>query len=133
MAGQLTIYFGSVSRAIDFWDAMKLWLVCFLVLFFGAEAVQWFSHLPWMSGVELSLPLTVMGGIVLAIASNHGALFGRDRPTFGPPPAQPETPPLPNSPLPPPNPKVATPVRGEKANRKVDTISFEIKKPQTKR
>lgn len=50
---------------------MKLWLVCFLILFFGAEAFQWLGEVPWVSSVELSLPLTVLGGIGLAIASNH--------------------------------------------------------------
>lgn len=105
---------------------MKLWLVCFLILFFGAEAVQWFSHLPWVSSVELSLPLTIVGGIGLAIASNY-----RNWPTFGTPPAQPEAPPLP-SPMSQPSPTSATPVKVEKVSRKVDTISFEIKKPQMK-
>jgi hypothetical protein len=50
---------------------MKLWLVSFLILFFGAEAAQWFAHLHWFSGVELSLPAVVIGGIGLAIASNY--------------------------------------------------------------
>jgi hypothetical protein len=105
---------------------MKLWLVCFLILFFGAEAVQWFGQLPWVSNVELSLPLTVLGGIGLAIASNY-----RNWPTFGPPPAQPESPPLP-SPTPQPRATMTTPVNASKVNRKADTISFEIKKPQAK-
>ncbi|MBD2232972.1 hypothetical protein [Phormidium tenue] len=103
---------------------MKLWLVCFLILFFGAEAVQWFGHLPWVSSVEPSLPLTLLGGIGLAIASNY-----RNWPTFGPAP-KPEDPPLPSSP---PSPSIATPVNTPKVSRKADTISFEIKKPQAKR
>ncbi len=106
---------------------MKLWLVCFLILFFGAEAVQWFGQLPWVSGVELSLPLTVVGGIGLAIASNRGALFGRNWPTFGPPPAKSA-----DLPLPSPTPPVVAPVKPAKASHKADTISFEIKKPQRK-
>lgn len=105
---------------------MKLWLVCFLILFFGAEAVQWFGHLPWVSSVELSLPLTVLGGIGLAIASNY-----RNWPAFSPPPAQPKSPPLP-SPTPQPSPTIATPAKAPKVSRKADTISFEIKKTQTK-
>ena len=104
---------------------MKLWLVCFFILFFGAEAVQWFGHLPWVSSVELSLPLTIVGGIALAIASNY-----RNWPTFGRPPAQPKAPPSPNPTLPLPSPKIATPVKAEKVSCKADTISFEIKRPQ---
>lgn len=50
---------------------MKLWLVSFLILFFGAEAVQWVLQFHWFSEVELSLPVVVMGGIGLAIASNY--------------------------------------------------------------
>lgn len=105
---------------------MKLWLVCFLILFFGAEAAQWLGHLSWLSGVELSLPLTVAGGIGLAIASNYHRW-----PTFSPPPAQPKPPPL-HSPTSQPSPTVATPAKDAKVSRKADTISFEIKKPQTK-
>lgn len=108
---------------------MKLWLVCFLILFFGAEAVQWFGHLPWVSSVELSLPLTVAGGIGLAIASNYVALFGRNWPTFSPLPTKAAEPPLP-SPAAPPTLTVTASVKSSKASRKADTISFEIKKPQ---
>lgn len=110
---------------------MKLWLVCFLVLFFGAEAAQWFGHLPWVSRVELSLPLTIAGGLGLAIASNYGALFGRSWPTFSPLPTKSADPPLPG-PIPLPTPTVAAPIKSAKASRKADTISFEIKKPQAK-
>ncbi|MBW4461391.1 MAG: hypothetical protein KME47_14305 [Nodosilinea sp. WJT8-NPBG4] len=104
---------------------MKLWLVCFFILFFGAEAIQWFGHLPWVSNVELSLPLAIAGGIGLAIASNY-----RHWPTFGPPPAKPEAPLLPN-PTPQPSPMVK-PLQSPKASGKTDTISFEIKRPQAK-
>ncbi|WP_017299735.1 hypothetical protein [Nodosilinea nodulosa] len=102
---------------------MKLWLVCFLILFFGAETAQWFGHLPWLDGVELSLPLTIAGGIGLAIASNY-----RHWPSFGSLSAKPEQPPLP----PTPSATVVTPAVQAKVSRKPDTISFEIKKPQPK-
>ncbi|WOD37487.1 hypothetical protein [Nodosilinea sp. E11] len=105
---------------------MKLWLVCFLVLFFGAEAAQWLGQVPWISHVELSLPLTVVGGIGLAIASNY-----RSRPTFGPPSPQPAPPPLTN-PTPPPSPAIKAPVQPIQTRSKGDTISFEIKKPPRK-
>lgn len=104
---------------------MKLWLVCFFILFFGAEAIQWLGHLSWVSNVELSLPLTIVGGIGLAIASNY-----RNWPTLGPTPAKPKAPPLPNPT--PPIPTIATPVNAPRVSHKADTISFEIKKPQAK-
>lgn len=104
---------------------MKLWLVCFFILFFGAEAIQWFGHLPWVSNIELSLPLTIVGGIGLAIASNY-----RNWPTLGPTPAESKVHPLPNPT--PPSPTITTRVNDPEVSRKVDTISFEIKKPQAK-
>lgn len=102
---------------------MKLWLVCFLILFFGAEAAQWLGHLPWVGSVELSLPLTIAGGVGLAIASNY-----RYWRSSGSVVARPEQPPLP-----PPSPAVVAPPPAlPKVSRKPDTISFEIKKPQPK-
>jgi hypothetical protein len=50
---------------------MKLWLVCFFALFFGVESIQWLSQLHWFSGVELSLPMVLVGGAGLVIASNY--------------------------------------------------------------
>lgn len=102
---------------------MKLWLVCFLILFLGAEAAQWLGQLPWMASIELSLPLTVIGGIGLAIASNY-----RHWPRLGPLPPSPEPSPLPST-LSPPSPTAEPPVPAPKASRKADTISFEIKRP----
>jgi hypothetical protein len=98
---------------------MKLWLVCFLLLFFAAETAQWLGQLAWVSSVELSLPLTVAGGIGLAIASNY-----RREPSPRLSSAKPEP-----SPLPTPTPKPVAPVPPPKARHKGDTISFEIKKP----
>ncbi len=102
---------------------MKLWLVCFLLLFCVAETAQWFGQLAWFGSVELSLPLTIGGGVGLAIASNYATRFSRRWPgAIAPKPPAP--PPLPST-VPPPSPTVAAPV---KATRKGDTISFEIKK-----
>ncbi|MEA5449107.1 hypothetical protein VB780_11050 [Leptolyngbya sp. CCNP1308] len=128
MADQLMIYWAQSLAQEMFWDAMKLWLVCFLILFFGAEAAQWLGHLPWVSSVELSLPLTIAGGIGLAIASNYVALFGRNWPTFSSLPTKSADPSWP-SPTAPPTPAVVAPIKSAKASRKADTISFEIKKP----
>lgn len=50
--------------------AMQLWLVSFIVLFLAAEGLDWLGSLEWLKGVDLSLPVAVLGGIGLAIASN---------------------------------------------------------------
>ncbi|MEM9904189.1 MAG: hypothetical protein AAF921_04105 [Cyanobacteria bacterium P01_D01_bin.44] len=55
---------------------MRFGLICFLALFFGTELVQWVTHLPWLSEFELSLPLALLGGSGLAIASNYKQLNG---------------------------------------------------------
>ena len=102
---------------------MKLWLVCFLILFFGAETVQWLGHLPWISSVQLSMPLTIAGGIGLAVASNY-----RHWPSLGARVEKAESP-LPKAP-PPPATTVAASPSPPKADRRADTISFVIKKRQ---
>lgn len=102
---------------------MKLWLVCFLLLFGIAETAQWLGQLAWFGSVELSLPLTIAGGVGLAIASNYATLFGRSQPgAIAPKPAPP--------PATPPIPPVAAATKATQASRKGDTISFEIKKPE---
>ncbi|TVQ07055.1 MAG: hypothetical protein EA368_15420 [Leptolyngbya sp. DLM2.Bin27] len=98
---------------------MKFWLVCFLLLFFAAETAQWLGQLAWVGSAELSLPLTVAGGIGLAIASNY-----RRWPSLEAPSTKPEPPPLPTA-----MPPTVAPAPLPKARRKGDTISFEIKKP----
>ncbi|MGG6238127.1 hypothetical protein ACQ4N7_05760 [Nodosilinea sp. AN01ver1] len=103
---------------------MKLWLVCFLILFFGAETAQWLGQLPWVGSAELSLPLTVVGGIGLAVASNY-----RHWPGLGAIAAKAEAPPLPTA-SPPPSTTVAASVPPPKGSRRTNSISFEIKKPQ---
>ncbi|MEO1123611.1 MAG: hypothetical protein AAFW84_09630 [Cyanobacteria bacterium J06635_15] len=68
---------------------LRLWVVCFVLLFGCAEGYQWVSQLHWFSEVSLSLPLVIAGGMALAIASNHTHFLGlavkgmRDR-TFQP-------------------------------------------------
>jgi hypothetical protein len=49
---------------------MKLWLVCFLILFFAAEGLQWLGQLPGLGQANLSQPLVVVAGLGLALASN---------------------------------------------------------------
>ena len=49
---------------------MKVWLVCFFVLFGGAELFK------WLQDVSVPLPIYVLGGAFLAVASNHDKIFG---------------------------------------------------------
>lgn len=42
---------------------MRIWLACFLVLFAVVELYEWAKH--------LSLPIYILGGAILAIASNY--------------------------------------------------------------
>ena len=60
--------------------ALKFWLACFLLLFVGAELVEWVSHLG-MANSELvssangvSAWLLILGGMGLAAASNASHL-----------------------------------------------------------
>ena len=116
-----------------FWD-MKLWLVSFLILFFGAEAVQWVLQFHWFSGVELSLPVVVMGGIGLAIASNYRQFQALGLlPEFFPNPELPS----PTEPATttsreatPPQPAETPAAAATDSRTKEDSISFEIRKPK---
>jgi len=49
---------------------MRIWLSCFLVLFAIAELYQWAQHL------TLPLPIYILGGAFLAIASNSNKRLG---------------------------------------------------------
>jgi len=87
---------------------MQLWLVCCLVLFIATEAWQRLSH------VDLSLPLVLIGGIGLAIASQSW-----------PPPTPPQSSQAASPPSP--KPEIAPPSRSGRSS-----ISFEISKPKAK-
>lgn len=47
---------------------MRVWLVCFLVLFGSAEFLQ------WLSKFSLPLPVFILGGVFLAVISNYDKL-----------------------------------------------------------
>ncbi len=49
---------------------MKVWLACFLVLFALAELFE------WVQKFSLPLPIYILGGAFLAVASNYDKLFG---------------------------------------------------------
>ncbi len=44
---------------------MRVWMTSFVILFVFAQLLDWLRHL------ELPLPAMVVGGLVLAIASNY--------------------------------------------------------------
>ncbi len=47
---------------------MKIWFTCFLLLFGATELLQWVKH------VSLPLPIFILGGAFLAVASNYSKL-----------------------------------------------------------
>ncbi|MHC5728071.1 MAG: hypothetical protein ACYTXY_28875 [Nostoc sp.] len=48
---------------------MKVWLACFLVLFALAELFDWLQEF------NLPLPIYILGGAFLAVASNYDKIF----------------------------------------------------------
>lgn len=60
---------------------LRLWLICFVVLFGAAQFYQWLTHLTWfepfsLSEISLPFPVLMMAGVVLAIASNADKQVG---------------------------------------------------------
>lgn len=104
---------------------MKLWLVCFLLLFFAVEGWQWLGHALWFQQVDLSLPLVVTGGMALAIASNT---WRRPTPHRSPEPQEepPALLPAPKTPLG----ASSTGVPQSQLTPSSPSISFAIRKPQ---
>lgn len=49
---------------------MRIWLACFLVLFALAELFD------WLKGFSLPLPIYILGGAFLAVASNYDKIIG---------------------------------------------------------
>jgi hypothetical protein len=49
---------------------MKVWLVCFFALFALAEFFQ------WLRDFSIPLPIYILGGVLLAVASNYNKIFG---------------------------------------------------------
>lgn len=49
---------------------MRVWLACFLVLFALAELFD------WLKGFSLPLPIYILGGAFLAVASNYEKIIG---------------------------------------------------------
>ncbi|WP_427157809.1 hypothetical protein ACQFX9_19470 [Aliinostoc sp. HNIBRCY26] len=49
---------------------MRVWLACFLVLFALAELFD------WLKGFSFPLPIYILGGAFLAVASNYDKMIG---------------------------------------------------------
>ncbi|HEY9879958.1 MAG TPA: hypothetical protein V6D29_16000 [Leptolyngbyaceae cyanobacterium] len=106
---------------------MNLWLVCFFLLFLGAEGLQWIGQVSGLSEVDLSWPIIVLGGVGLAIASNYRLpnqttplkVQDSDLPTF----PTVSTQPLPTSTQP--------PIQVIDRAKAKPSISFEIPKPRS--
>jgi hypothetical protein len=49
---------------------MRVWLVCFLVLFALAELFD------WLKAFSLPLPIYILGGAFLAVVSNYDKIVG---------------------------------------------------------
>ncbi|MBW4557281.1 MAG: hypothetical protein KME59_15300 [Trichormus sp. ATA11-4-KO1] len=49
---------------------MKVWLACFLLLFALAELFD------WLKAFSLPLPIYILGGAFLAVASNYDKIIG---------------------------------------------------------
>ncbi|TVP62225.1 MAG: hypothetical protein EA343_11440 [Nodularia sp. (in: Bacteria)] len=49
---------------------MRVWLACFLVLFALAELFD------WLKAFNLPLPIYILGGAFLAVASNYDKIVG---------------------------------------------------------
>jgi hypothetical protein len=93
---------------------MKVWITCFILLFGASELLQWFRQF------SLPLPVFILGGVFLAIASNYDKLthlpFHLDY-------AEPELPQQQGTPVAP----ATEPAVMQKQRRR--SISFEIRKP----
>jgi hypothetical protein len=51
---------------------MRVWLACFLLLFAVAELFD------WLKKFNLPLPIYILGGVFLAVASNYDKIIGSD-------------------------------------------------------
>ncbi|QXE23405.1 hypothetical protein B6N60_02095 [Richelia sinica FACHB-800] len=66
-ASGLTFYYSGCSAGEK---RMKVWLACFLLLFALAELFD------WMQGFSFPLPIYILGGAFLAVASNYEKIVG---------------------------------------------------------
>jgi hypothetical protein len=93
---------------------MRVWLTSFVLLFGAAELYQWAQEL------TLPMPIFILGGAFLAIASNYDKL--RNLPIhidYEAPEAQPKSV----------SPATTRPVSVKSKSATTQTISFEIRRP----
>lgn len=62
---------------------MRVWLTCFVLLFALSQLFDWMKH------ISLPLPIYILGGAFLAIASNYNKHWGFLFDFLGNPPTQP--------------------------------------------
>lgn len=98
---------------------MKVWITCFIVLFGASELFQWFRQF------SLPLPVFILGGAFLAIASNYDKLTNLP---FHPDYEEPESTPKETPTVPPPQVNQA-PQSPIVIKRIINPVSFEIRKP----
>lgn len=101
---------------------MQIWLVCFLVFFGAAELYQ------WLQGITLPMPVFVVAGTLLAIASNADKFPKKTIPISSAAPAT-SSPPAASSP-PPPSQHYSTTQLPKATAQPPRSISFTIRKPQ---
>jgi hypothetical protein len=93
---------------------IRVWITCFILLFGASELLQWVKQF------SLPLPVFIVGGAFLAIASNYDKLTHLPfHPNYEAESSE-EIPPLPSTPS------------SQPANAKrkpLNTVSFEIRKP----
>jgi hypothetical protein len=103
---------------------MRVWLVCFILLLGSAELFHWVQRF------SLPLPIFILGGAFLAIASNYDKLtdlpFHPDHDTLPPdPPSKPSVAPASQAAVP----LSRSDVHRPSLDPRPTAISFEIKKP----
>ncbi|BAZ91244.1 hypothetical protein NIES932_27510 [Raphidiopsis curvata NIES-932] len=55
---------------------MTVWLICFFLLFAIAEVFSW--AFDWLGNLSLPLPIHILAGSFLAVASNYDKILGTD-------------------------------------------------------
>lgn len=115
---------------------MKLWIVCCVILFGAFELYQWICRVSWFADVQLSLPVAVAGGIVLAIASNYdlssGLPFNASIEGAAQPDSQKANQPIPLQTATLPKEPCKQPISFQLLTPPKRSISFEIRKPSNR-
>ena len=57
-------------------EKMTVWLICFFLLFAIAEVCNW--AFDWLGNLSLPLPIHILAGSFLSVASNYDKILGAD-------------------------------------------------------